>query len=160
MERQVNLADVELSVNAEAPEGFQSAAARLGNLVGARDSGTSIYELAPGQAVAPYHYEYGEEEWLLVLEGTPWLRTPEGRRELKPLDLVFFPFGPDGAHQVGNATESAVRLLMWSTIRFPTVCAYPDTEKVAIWDEQRKLQLTVARASGIDYFAGEESPGG
>ena len=28
--------------------------------------------------LCPYHYEYGEEEWLLVVEGRPTVRTPEG----------------------------------------------------------------------------------
>ena len=28
--------------------------------------------------MCPYHYEYAEEEWLLVVEGNPILRHPEG----------------------------------------------------------------------------------
>jgi uncharacterized cupin superfamily protein len=49
---------------------------RLGPLVGGSAVGASISELSPGQALCPYHYEYGEEEWLLVLEGTPTVRRP------------------------------------------------------------------------------------
>ena len=51
---------------------------RFGPQVGATRTGTSVYELPPGQAICPYHYEYGEEEWLLVLVGRPTLRTPAG----------------------------------------------------------------------------------
>jgi hypothetical protein len=46
--------------------------------LGAERSGLSVYELPPGQAVSPYHYEEPEEEWLVVVSGTPTLRHPEG----------------------------------------------------------------------------------
>ena len=59
-----------------------------------RRPGTSVYELPPGQQICPYHYEYPEEEWLIVLQGRPTLRTPEGTETLEPWDVVFFPTGP------------------------------------------------------------------
>ena len=80
---------------------------RFGKKLGAAATGMSIYELPPGQAICPYHYEYAEEEWLVVLEGTPTLRTPEGSSELAPWDVCVFPVGPGGAHGVRN--ESAPR---------------------------------------------------
>jgi uncharacterized cupin superfamily protein len=156
--RRVNLAQAELTADTESPEGFRKSFARFGPGFGARDSGASLYELEPGQTLAPYHYEYGEEEWLLVLAGAPWLRTPAGTETLEPNDLAFFPCGEAGAHQVGNASEEPARFLMWSTIAFPTVCAYPDSGKVAIWDAERRLELTVERGSGVGYFYGEEAP--
>ena len=36
-----------------------------------------IYDLSPGEAQSPYHYEYNEE-WLLVLEGGIILRDTDG----------------------------------------------------------------------------------
>ena len=63
------------------PQGVceQFAISHEGRLVaGMVATGTTVYELPPGQAICPYHYEYGEEEWLLVLSGTPTLRTPDG----------------------------------------------------------------------------------
>ena len=151
----VNLAEANLVEVGDAPEGFRRSSAQFGPSLGARQSGASTYRLEPGQAVCPYHYEYGEEEWLLVLTGNPWLRTPAGTEDLKPLDLAFFPCGPDGAHQVGNATEDPVTLLMWSTILHPSVSAYPDSDKVAVWDENRELDLMVERAAATSYYAGE-----
>ena len=41
-----------------------------------------IYDLAPGQGSSPYHYEY-EEEWLLVVDGTIVVRTPDGEHGLE-----------------------------------------------------------------------------
>ena len=82
------------------PKGFRAGSARLGSMLGAKETGITVYELPPGQAVCPYHYECGEEEWLLVLSGTPTLRTPEGEERLAPWDVACFPRGPEGAHGI------------------------------------------------------------
>ena len=37
----------------------------------------NVFEMAAGQSVCPYHYENGEEEWIVVLTGRPTVRTPE-----------------------------------------------------------------------------------
>lgn len=68
--------------------------------------GMSVVELLPGQTQAPYHFHHGNEELVLVLSGTPTLRTPEGERELRKGDFIFFPKGPgrrtpDGEPQRG-----------------------------------------------------------
>ena len=100
--RRVNIADPDFKHFPEFPDGFRPGIVRLGALVGATNTGISIYELPPGQAIAPYHYSNPEEEWLLVLEGRPTWRHPGGEDELAPMEVVFFPPGPDGAHMVRN----------------------------------------------------------
>src|SRR2546421_564309 len=92
----VSISDPQFTYEADDPEGFRSGMARLGPDMGAQDTGATVYELPPGQALCPYHYEYGEEEWALVIEGRPTVRSPEGTEQLDPLDLVFFPRGPAG----------------------------------------------------------------
>src|SRR5262249_46341894 len=74
---------------------------RFSGELGAELWGGSLYELAPGQQSA-YHWQGGEEEWLLVLAGAVTLRTPEGEQVLRPWDLAAFPRGAAGAHQVRN----------------------------------------------------------
>jgi uncharacterized cupin superfamily protein len=134
-------------------EGFRSGLARLGKLLGgAGESGASVYELPPGQAVCPYHYECGEEEWLLVLEGEPTLRHPEGSERLVPSDIVFFEKGPAGAHGVRNETEETVRVLMFSTVVTPTATVYPDSDKVGIWTGDPETDVMVRRESKVEYF--------
>src|SRR5436190_15697599 len=124
--RRVDLAEPQFSYDDEDPDGFRAGTFRPGPELGASITGMTVYELPAGQAVCPYHYEYGEEEWLLVLEGRPSVRTPDGSEQLEPLDVVFFPRGPGGAHQILNGTDSTVRLVMWSTVVLPTATAYPD----------------------------------
>ena len=53
------------------PDGYHTAYARVGPLVGGERLGLSVYELPPGQSICPYHYEAGDEEWLVVLTGRP-----------------------------------------------------------------------------------------
>ncbi len=137
------------------PPGFQSGHAKLGPRLGAVRTGASVYELPPGEAVCPYHYEYGEEEWLLVLAGRPSVRTPQGTTELEPMDLVFFPRGPDGAHQVRNDSDAPARILMWSEVVLPTATAYPDSGKVGVWTGDRGEDLLVERSAAVPYFHGE-----
>jgi uncharacterized cupin superfamily protein len=129
--------------------------ARFGSDVGSKDSGATLYELPPGEALCPYHYEYGEEEWALVVEGTPSVRTPEGIERLEPLDLVFFPKGPNGAHQIRNDADATALVLMWSTVVLPTASVYPDSGKVGVWTGNKADDVMVRRDSAVEYFEGE-----
>jgi uncharacterized cupin superfamily protein len=151
----VNIAAPEFTYDTEDPEGFRSGMFRPGKDFGAKETGASVYELPPGQAVCPYHYEYGEEEWALVLEGTATLRTPQGSAQIAPMELVFFPKGPDGAHLLRNDTEATVRILMFSNVVHPSATAYPDSDKVGIWTGFEGENVMVERASNVDYFHGE-----
>src|ERR1700760_2575240 len=137
------------------PMGFRAGMARLGGLLGAKETGISVYELPPGQAVCPYHYECGEEEWLLVLGGTPKLRTPAGAERLAPFHLAFFPRGPEGAHAIANDTDEPARVLMFSTVVYPTATVYPDSDKVGIWVGDPAVDMTVRRAAAANYYDGE-----
>ena len=153
--QRVNIADPTFSYDAEDPEGFRAGMFRFGRQLGAEQTGTSVYEIPPGQAVCPYHYEYGEEEWLLVLDGRPSVRTPDGVEELAPFDVVFFPMGPAGAHQIRNDSDATARVMMWSMIVIPTATAYPDSDKVGIWTGDKAEDVMVERSSNVDYYHGE-----
>ena len=153
--KRVNIADPSFEYDPDDPEGFRSGMARLGPSLGAKGTGTSVYELPPGQALCPYHYEYAEEEWLLVLEGRPTLRDPDGSHALEPRDLVFFTTGPEGAHRVQNDSEDQVRVLMYSTLIYPAATVYPDSDKVGVWTGNKDDDLIARRSSGVEYFDGE-----
>ena len=58
--------------------------------------GASVWELQPG-GENWYHLHHGSEEMIVVLRGTPTLRTPDGERALAEGDVVVFPRWPDGA---------------------------------------------------------------
>jgi uncharacterized cupin superfamily protein len=157
--RALNIAEPEFTYDSEDPEGFRAGMFRLGGLVGAERTGATLYHLPPGELLCPYHYEYGEEEWLMVLSGRPFLRTPEGTEELKPLDVAFFPRGPEGAHQIGNRGDEPARVLMWSEVTYPSATAYPDSDKVGVWTGVKPEDLIVERGSNVDYYRGETNDG-
>jgi uncharacterized cupin superfamily protein len=156
--RRINIASRSFEYNPEDPPGFRSGRKRLGPLLGASKLGASVYELPPGEALCPYHYEYGEEEWLIVLEGRPAVRCPHGIERLEPWDVVCFPRGPDGAHAVRNDTAETVTVLMFSELTFPTATAYPDSDKVGLWTGNKDEDLIARRASAVDYWTGETPP--
>ena len=147
----VNLYEVATSRDDNDPPGYETPYARIGPLVGASALGLSVYDLAPGQSVCPYHYEHGFEEWLLVLAGRPILRDPDGEHELEPGDLVLFPEGPDGAHKVTNRGDDHVRVAIASNKAEPGVAVYPDSGKIGVWPPGKLFRL----ADAVDYFEGE-----
>jgi uncharacterized cupin superfamily protein len=153
--RRVSLSNPTFEYDDADPDGFRAGMFRVGPQLGATDTGASLYEIPPGQAICPYHYEYGEDEWVLALTGHPSVRTAEGTEQLEPLDMVFFPKGPEGAHQVRNDTDEPVQVVMWSTIVVPSATAYPDSDKVGVWTGDKAENLMVRRTSAVDYYDGE-----
>jgi uncharacterized cupin superfamily protein len=114
--------------------------------------GASLFELPAGEKIAPYHYEEGQEEWLLVVSGAPTLRTAEGTRELRAGDAVCFRAGKEGAHQVAGPG----RVLMISTLVVPRTVVQPDSDKVLIrWDTGQNGWSMFRRGDAVDYWEGE-----
>ena len=96
-----------------------------------RGLGASVWELQPGASQFVYHFHHGSDELLVVLRGTPTVRMHDGERTLQEGDVVSFPRGPGGGHQLRNDGDVAARVLIVSTNASPDVAEYPDTGKVA-----------------------------
>jgi uncharacterized cupin superfamily protein len=142
--------------------GFQVQRARLGYQAGTRRLGLSLWELPPGEAAYPYHFHLAEEEALVVLDGRPELRTPDGRRELERGEVVSFPPGEGGAHQLVNRSGERVRFLAISTNGEPDIVLYPDSGKVGAAERRPDgsgLKLMFRASDAVDYWDGERPPG-
>jgi uncharacterized cupin superfamily protein len=111
-------------------EGWRIKEAFVGHRIGGELIGASMSEIEPGNKLWPFHTHHANEEWVIVLRGKPTLRTHEGERVLEEGDVVCFPRGKDGAHQIINRMESPVRLLMLSSMIEPEIVEYLDTGKV------------------------------
>jgi uncharacterized cupin superfamily protein len=153
--QRIDIFTTECTYASDDPPGYRSGMSRFGPAIGAKALGGSVYELPPGQSICPYHYEYTEEEWLLVLAGQATVRTPAGEEVLGAGELVCFPTGPDGAHKVTNATGETVRVLMLSTMAPVGVSVYPDSDKIGVYPGNAEDRILVHRGSGVDYWHGE-----
>jgi uncharacterized cupin superfamily protein len=152
--RRANLGAIECEPRPQLPDGFKRSSNRVGATLGAGRTGLSVYELPPGEAIGPYHYEDPDEEWLLVVSGNPTLRHPDGEEQLEPWDIVFFPAGPAGAHQVRNNSESTARVAMFSSASAAAgVVVYPDTDMIWMWTDDDAVDIVVERSSGLDDAA-------
>lgn len=116
--------------------------------------GATLYETPPGEKLWPYHWERGCEEFLVVVSGRPTLRTPAGERELRAGDVVAFPEGEDGAHQLWNATGEPFRVLIGSTKSALYSCGYPDSGKLLV-DVPGVRRWMLRDEPVLDYWDGE-----
>jgi uncharacterized cupin superfamily protein len=147
-----NIFEPQLEFDDTDPDGYRAGMDRFGKRIGAHRIGGSVYELAPGQSICPYHYELGDEEWLIVLAGRPTIRHPAGEDVLEPGDTVCFPEGPDGAHKVLNQGDETARVLMVSTLRMPAIAVYPDGDKVGVFPGHGLESSFYRRENTVDYY--------
>ena len=136
--------------------GWRSKDAWVGAHVDAELIGGSMYELEPGDRLWPYHTHHANEEWMIVLRGTPTLRTPEGEQELTEGDVICFRRGKDGLHQIRNGTTVPIRVLMLSTLIAPDLVEYPDSGKVGARSVNGDRILLSRPGPVLDYWDGED----
>jgi len=147
----VNLRDAELPPDCDRP-GFSHRRASVREALGGDLLGCSLYEVDPGEQLWPYHYHWNNEEWLIVVSGTPTLRTPDGERELRVGDLVAFAEGEAGAHTLYNRSGAPFRVAFFGTRRQGSA-HYPDSGKLGAgppWD-----RVYFRRNDAVDYWDGE-----
>ncbi|HEY2478829.1 MAG TPA: cupin domain-containing protein [Solirubrobacterales bacterium] len=134
--------------------GFNCLRARLGRQAGSEKLGMSLFELPAGEAAYPYHFHLAEEEIVVLLEGRPSLRTPEGWREMEEGEVVCFRVGEEGAHQIVNRTEEPVRFLAISNQQ-PDIMVRPDSQSVSVVERRPEgggLSWHFRMADGAGYF--------
>ena len=156
-----NIYEPEFDEPRETLEGFHAQRARMGHQLGTERVGLSLWEVGPGQIAYPYHFHLAEEEVLVVLEGRPLLRSPQGWRRVQRGEVVRFPTGEDGAHQLVNDTDETLRFLSVSTHGQPDVVIYPDEGKLCAAErtpDGSGLKTYFRMADNVPYDEGIEAP--
>jgi uncharacterized cupin superfamily protein len=141
--------------------GFRCLRARVSRQAGSERLGLSLWELPAGEAAYPYHYHLAEEELVVVLDGQPSLRTPDGWRELQEGEVVPFLRGEQGGHQLVNRTRNTVRFLAFSTSGEPDIVIYPDSGKLGAFErlpDGGGLRKMFRIADAVEYHEGEQPP--
>lgn len=141
-------------------DGYLTHRALLSRQAGAERLGASVWELPAGQTAYAYHFHLRQEEMLFVLAGCPSLRTPVGWRELQEGEVVAFPAGERGAHQLVNRSAATTRVLVVSTGEAPEVLVQPDSDKVGVYEERPEGERVAfyRREDAVGYFEGETPP--
>ncbi|HEY2326423.1 MAG TPA: cupin domain-containing protein [Gaiellaceae bacterium] len=147
----MNLFDAEVKYEDEDPVGYRGGGLRVWRELGAEQIAFNLFELPPGEALCPYHYEPGQEEWIIVLSGRLLLRAPDGEQEMGPWDCYFCPDGEAGGHKTSNPFDEPCRFVIWSNVTLPGAAVYPDSGKVGVWPPDKLFRLTDA----VDYYDGE-----
>lgn len=143
----MNLRDAELPLDND-ESGFRFRGTSIREPLGGELIGGSLYELDSGEQLWPYHFHRNNEEWLIVVAGSPILRTPEGERELRAGDIAGFAEGEAGAHTLYNRSGNPARVAIFSSLRKGST-AYPDSGKVSAAGHVFRL------ADEVDYWDGE-----
>ena len=115
----------------------------------------AVWELDPGASSGPYHVHHATEEFVLVLDGQATLRSPDGERELPRGEVVHFPTGSPGAHQILNRSEEAATFLAVSSSGRPDIVVYPDSDKIGVGERLPRgggLRGFFRRSDSVDYF--------
>jgi uncharacterized cupin superfamily protein len=127
----------------------------VGQATGSSEMLMFVYDLEPGASSSPYHYEY-DEEWLLVVEGTVVVRTPDGEQTFERGDLVCFPAGPAGGHKIMNRSDASARTLLFSRRGLGyAVSVYPDSDTIGVWAGGEN-DLVFERGTAVPWAHGEE----
>jgi len=150
----VNLRGCEVQVPEELPDGFKHLRNSIRPSVGGEQIGCTVYELPAGERLWPYHGHWNNEEWAIVVDGMPTLRTPEGERELRAGDVVGFAQGEAGAHTFSNRGDAPARIAVFSTLR-PGTTFYPDSDKIGAGPPEDRRYFR--RSDAAPYWDGEQA---
>jgi uncharacterized cupin superfamily protein len=140
-------------------DGFRVRRARLAQQAGAKKIGVSLWEVQPGQAAYPYHWHAIDEEVVVVLDAGLSLRGPDGEwRSLPEGEVVAFPVGEGGGHQLWNRGEAAARFLSISSgpSEGEDIVHYPDSGKIGVYADD--LYELFPRDRAVGYWDGEAPP--
>jgi len=93
-----------------------------------------IYEIPPGKANWPHHYHTCNEEVFYIIEGYGEVLTDGEVLKVKSGDVLRFPAGEKGVHQLKNTSESeTLKYLDFGTANIPDVVFMPADNKIELF---------------------------
>jgi uncharacterized cupin superfamily protein len=93
-----------------------------------------IYEIPPGKTNWPLHYHTCNEEVFYIIEGDGEVLTNSGTAKVKAGDIIRFPAGEKGVHQLKNTSDrEALKYVDFGTTNFPDVVFMPADKKIELF---------------------------
>ena len=146
-----------------APEGsvFGGSRQRVGMHIGAQKLGYSFFTVPPGKAAFPYHTHTGNEEMIYILAGDGMLRFGKEEIAVGSGAVIACPPGGEYPHQLINTGDQEIRYLVVSTMAYPDISEYPDSNKIGAYassagPSQTGFRALYVRDRNVNYYDGEE----
>ncbi len=114
----------------------------LGDALGLTQYGVNLGRLEPGAVSSLRHWHTGEDEFILVLEGTPTLVTDDGEQVLGPGLAAGFPAHTENGHRLENRSDDPVLYLEVGTRAVRDVVTYPDADLELIKEQAGKIRTS------------------
>lgn len=145
------------------PEGsaFGGQRQRVGAQIGARKLGYSFFNVPPGKAAFPYHTHSGNEEMIYIIDGEGVLRFGKEEIAVAAGNVIACPPGGDYAHQLINTGQGGLHYLVVSTMDYPDLSEYPDSNKVGAYSSPAVgpnvgFRALYVRDRNVNYYEGED----
>jgi uncharacterized cupin superfamily protein/glyoxylase-like metal-dependent hydrolase (beta-lactamase superfamily II) len=148
----INLDEIAPRTFSDVDGKYAAVAYEAGFPIGARRLGYNFATLEPGARLCPMHAHALEEEMFVVWEGSPTIRTPRGEFQCRRGDVIAFPAGDVGTHQLCNKSDAPCTVLLLGNAEPNEVAFYPDSNKVLVRGRGR---LIVRAEPRLDYYDGE-----
>jgi uncharacterized cupin superfamily protein len=157
----INLTEVPVEkINAPEGSAFGGTRQRVGTHIGAQKLGYSFFSVPPGKAAFPYHNHVGNEEMIYIIDGDGVLRLGKDELAVSADTVVACPPG-DFPHQLINTGSRELRYLVVSTMAYPDISEYPDSNKIGAYATsagrpQTGFRALFVRDRNVNYYDGED----
>jgi uncharacterized cupin superfamily protein len=142
------------------PEGssFGGLRQRVGAVIGAKKLGYSFFTVPAGKTAFPFHTHHTNEEMIYIFEGEGVMRI--GKNEIKVSSGMFiaFPPGADHPHQLINTSDRDLCYLCVSTMEYPEIAEYPDSNKIGAYmsgPSDGGFRALYRKDANLSYYDGE-----
>ncbi|MPZ74976.1 MAG: cupin domain-containing protein [Deltaproteobacteria bacterium] len=147
-------------INAPEDSLFGGLRQRVGAVIGAQKLGYSFFSVQPGKAAFPYHTQ-GQREMIYVIDGEGILRFGKDQLEITPGTFVVCPPGGEFPHQLINTGKKNLRYLVVSTMEYPDLSEYPDSNKIGAYattaiGPQVGFRALYMKDQKMSYYEGED----
>ena len=134
---------------------------RAGAQIGARKLGYSFFDVPPGKAAFPYHNHCGNEEMIYIIDGDGILRFGKEEIAVTAGSIIACPPGGEYAHQLINTGAGELRYLVVSTMEYPDLSDYPDSNKIGAFSSPAVgpnvgFRALYVRDKNVNYYEGED----